>query len=421
VKNKRAYRIYLISGGASAFFMALTFTVTAIYRLQVVHLDPFQLVLVGTVLEATCFLFEVPTGVVADTFSRRLSVILGTFFLGVGMAMEGVFPLFAAVLLGQVVAGIGYTFLSGAFEAWIADEVGEENLARVFTRNHQVMSAGGIAGVLVSITLGSFNLAWPIVLGGTLMVMLALFLIVTMPETGFKPTPREERATWQAMGHTFKEGLQTVRRKPSLGTFLIIAAFFGLTSEGWDRLWEANFLLNIGFPDWLGLQPVVWLGLIGIVSGLLAIAANEIARRRINMDKREVVVRYVRVFTALRIASVVLFAFAPTFWLALVGRWGKAVFSSVQDPLHRAWLTQSIDSRVRATVLSMTSQVDAVGQIAGGPIIGAIGNTSVRAAIALSGLLLLPVLPLYGRAHRQEQASAATEPAPVPVAASPEA
>src|SRR5262245_52818194 len=120
--------------------MALTFTVTAIYRLQVVHLDPFLLVLVGTVLGATCFLFEVPTGVVADTFSRRLSVILGTFFLGIGMAMEGVFPLFAAVLLGQVVAGIGYTFLSGAFEAWIADEVGEEHLGRVFTRNQQVMS-----------------------------------------------------------------------------------------------------------------------------------------------------------------------------------------------------------------------------------------------------------------------------------------
>ena len=416
--NIRAYRIFLISGGASAFFMALTFTVTAIYRLQVVHLDPFQLVLVGTVLEATCFLFEVPTGVVADTFSRRLSIILGTFFLGIGMALEGVFPLFVAVLLGQVVAGIGYTFLSGAFEAWIADEVGEEHLPHVFTRNQQVMSAGSILGVLASVTLGSVQLSLPIILGGALMVALALFFIAAMPETGFKPTPREERATWQAMGHTFREGLHTVRRRPSLGTFLIIAAFFGLTSEGWDRLWEANFLLNIGFPGWLGLQPVVWLGLIGMVGGLLGIAANEITRKRLNMERREEVVRFVRIFTLLRIISVVLFAFAPTFWLALVGRWGKSIFSSVQDPLYRAWLTQSIDSRVRATVLSMTSQVDAVGQIAGGPVIGAIGNASVRAAIALSGLLLIPALPLYGRAHRQGAETSEAAPLPESRAAS---
>src|SRR5438874_6941692 len=112
--------------GASAFFLSLSWTVTSIYRLQTVHLDPLQLVLVGTMLEATCFLFEVPTGVVADTFSRRLSVIIGFFILGIGTGLEGMFPLFAVVLLSQVVAGIGYTFLSGATEAWIADEIGEE-------------------------------------------------------------------------------------------------------------------------------------------------------------------------------------------------------------------------------------------------------------------------------------------------------
>jgi DHA3 family tetracycline resistance protein-like MFS transporter len=421
VNNSRAYWVYLITGGASAFFLQLTFTVTAIYRLQTVNLDPFQLVLVGTVLEATCFLFEVPTGVVADTFSRRLSVILGFGFLGVGMAFEGIFPVFAAVLVGQVIAGIGYTFLSGAHEAWIADEVGEENLGHVFMRNGQVVQAGALLGTLASITLGSIELTLPIILGGVLTVCLSLFLAAVMPETGFKPTPRGERTTWQAMGHTFGEGMRTVRRRPSLGTFLIIAAFFGLASEGWDRLWEANFLLNVGFPDWFGLKPVVWLGAMGMVGGLIGIATNEYVRRRMDLSRREALVRNVRIFTAMRIASVVLFAFAPNFWVALAGRWGKAVFASVQDPLYRAWLAQSIDSRVRATVLSMMGQVDAIGQIAGGPFVGAIGNASVRAAIGLSGLLLLPVLPLYGRAHRQGNESVEADPSVRPAVATPEA
>ena len=401
MNNTRAYWVYLVIGGASSFFLSLTWTVTSIYRLQTVHLDPFQLVLVGTVLEATSFLCEVPTGVVADTFSRRLSVILGFFILGIGTALEGLFPLFGAVLIGQVIAGVGYTFLSGAEEAWIADEVGEEHLGRVFLRGGQISNAGGLLGVVGGASLGSIQLGLPIVIGGALLTALSLFLMVVMPETGFKPTPREDRNTWQAMGHTFKEGLSTVRRRPSLGTFLIIAAFFGLTSEGWDRLWEAHFLLTFQFPAFGGFQPVVWLGAISIVASLLGITMSEIARRRINTERREAVVRSVVIFTALRIASVVAFAFAPSFWFALVGRWGKAVFSSVQGPLYQTWLTQSIDSRVRATVLSMTSQVDAIGQIAGGPAIGAIGNVSIRAAIALSGLLLAPVLPLYRRAHRQ--------------------
>ena len=69
MNNPRAYWVFLVIEGASAFFLSLAYTVTSIYRLQTVHLDPLQLVLVGTVLEATAFVFEVPTGVVADTYS----------------------------------------------------------------------------------------------------------------------------------------------------------------------------------------------------------------------------------------------------------------------------------------------------------------------------------------------------------------
>ena len=100
--------------GGISFLFAMAFFITSIYRIQTVHLDPLQLVLVGTVLEATCFLFEVPTGVVADTFSRRMSVLIGLFLLGGGFLIEGSLPLFWAVLLAQVVMGIGYTFISGA-------------------------------------------------------------------------------------------------------------------------------------------------------------------------------------------------------------------------------------------------------------------------------------------------------------------
>ncbi len=76
--------VYLLFSGATALFSTLVFTLNLVYQATVVGLSPFQLVLVGTVLEATCFLFEVPTGIVADLYSRRLSIIIGFVLIGTG-------------------------------------------------------------------------------------------------------------------------------------------------------------------------------------------------------------------------------------------------------------------------------------------------------------------------------------------------
>ena len=97
--------------------------------------QPFELLLVGTVLEGSIFLFEIPTGVVADVRSRRMSIIIGLILIGTGFAFEGAIPLFATVLIAQVIWGVGYTFISGAREAWIADELDdEEQTGRIYLR-----------------------------------------------------------------------------------------------------------------------------------------------------------------------------------------------------------------------------------------------------------------------------------------------
>jgi DHA3 family tetracycline resistance protein-like MFS transporter len=99
-----------------------------------IKLNPFQLILVGTILEASCFIFEIPTGVVADMKSRRLSVIIGIAMMGAGFLLEGLVPLFLTLILSQVLWGMGYTFTSGADEAWIADETKGEDLEALYLR-----------------------------------------------------------------------------------------------------------------------------------------------------------------------------------------------------------------------------------------------------------------------------------------------
>ena len=128
LQNKRrldATLVYLIFSGVGALSFASITTVNLVYQVEVAKLSPLQLVLVGTALEVVCFLCQVPTGVLADVYSRRLSVIVGIFILGVGFILEGSIPLFATIVVGQALFGIGATFMDGAEQAWITDEVGE--------------------------------------------------------------------------------------------------------------------------------------------------------------------------------------------------------------------------------------------------------------------------------------------------------
>jgi DHA3 family tetracycline resistance protein-like MFS transporter len=209
--KRAAYSVYLFSEFAVALLFSMMFTVDGVYQVSMVGLNALQLVLVGTTLEVAAFIFEVPTGVVADVFSRRLSIIIGMFVMGLGFIVEGSFPFFAPILLAQVLWALGYTFTSGATEAWIADEVGEARAGQAFLRAGQIGAIGSLIGIVPGILIGLLGANIPIVLGGALLMALGVVLIVIMPETGFKPTPREDRNTFQSMVHTFKSGLRVVR------------------------------------------------------------------------------------------------------------------------------------------------------------------------------------------------------------------
>src|SRR5450759_4452889 len=85
-----------------------------VYQVQVAHFDPFRLLLVGSVLELTCLVFQVPTGLFADAFGRRWAVAAGCSLVGAGFILEGSIPQFTSILVSQVVWGIGATLSDGA-------------------------------------------------------------------------------------------------------------------------------------------------------------------------------------------------------------------------------------------------------------------------------------------------------------------
>ncbi len=399
-----AYTVYLIFTGITSLSFSLIFTVNLVYQVETARLNPLQLVLVGTVLEFVAFVCQIPTGVLADMYSRRLAVILGILLFGIAFVLEGSFPRFDVILVSQILFGIGATLSDGAEQAWIADEVGEMKVGHVFLRSTQVGLLGGLLGAIVSVGFASIRINLPIVIGGALSMGVAGFLLLFMPESNFHPISKTERRTWRDMGNTFRSGLHVVRGRSILIAILLIALFYGLYSEGFDRLWTAHFLANFAFPTLGQLKPVVWFGIISVASSLLTLAATEVISRWVNITRQRVLICALFVINTLGVMSILVFVLAGNFFLAVAAVLLFKVFRAVNDPLYTTWLTQNIDAKVRATVISMRGQVDAFGQIVGGPPVGYIGKMfSIQTALLASCALLSPVLFLYVYAARKSR------------------
>jgi DHA3 family tetracycline resistance protein-like MFS transporter len=404
--KRNAYQVYLLTMLIWALASSMIFTISAVYYVQTVHMDPLQLVLVGTVLEITAFICEVPTGVVADRYSRRWSVIIGYFVLGLGFLLEGSVPVYIAILAAQVVTGIGYTFISGAQDAWIVDEVGAEHIGPIYARGQQANNIGALVGIVAGTGLAMMQLNLSILLGGGLLVALAALLVIVMPEHGFKPAASQER-TWQSMWRIMRDGTRVIRGNALLMTLTAVTVVFGAFSEGIDRLWQAHLLTDVGLPSLGALQPVAWFGIISIVGMLMNIAGAEFVRRRVDMTGKADTGRILFVIQGAMGLSVIAFALAGNLVVAIIARWLTSLLRTVSGPLSGAWLNQNIRSEVRATVLSMNGQADALGQVAGGPLIGAIGSAfSMRVALVFSGLLITPALALYTRTFKPRHAQA---------------
>lgn len=233
------------------------------------------------------------------------------------------------------------------------------------------------------------------------MIGVSLFFVAAMPEEGFRPVPHGERSHWNAMGGTLQHGLAAVRVSHLLLTLLAVSFFAGAASEGFDRLWEAHLIKDMHLPGIGSLKPVVWFGIISLLGGVVTAAAVSIFRPRLNRitGDHDATARALMALYAVHLGSVVVFALAGNLVLVVVALLAKGVAGTLESPLHENWLIQNIPANVRATVLSMSSQSNAMGQIAGGPGIGLIGTAmSIRAAIVASAVLLSPALPLFGRA-----------------------
>ena len=112
MRTLSARTIWQLFAASWAFLNSVAFSVTGIYYVNEVGLNPLELILIGTAMESAAFLFEIPTGVVADVYSRRGSVVVGVFLTGLAILLIGAFPLFYTVAAGAFCFGLASFILT---------------------------------------------------------------------------------------------------------------------------------------------------------------------------------------------------------------------------------------------------------------------------------------------------------------------
>jgi hypothetical protein len=146
-----------------------------------------------------------------------------------------------------------------------------------------------------------------------------------------------------------------VRGHPALLILLAVAVFFGMSGEGFDRLWEAHLLKDIGLPAFAGLEPVLWFGLINAGTLVLSYLAAEVLGRALDVGNVAVAARLLFVLNALTIVGVLAFALAGSFAFALGAFWFASLTRKLFYPLYLTWVNRGLDPNVRATVISISN------------------------------------------------------------------
>ena len=315
-------------------------------------------------------LFEIPTGVVADTAGRRLSYLLGTVTLSASTLLYVLLwqieaPFWAWAVVSMLI-GLGYTFFSGAVEAWLVDALTATGFTgsvdSVFGRGQVVSGAamlgGSVAGGFIA---EQSSLAVPFLLRGLILLVMFVAAFALMHDLGFAPV-KGGRITTEVR-NVAAASIEHGWRAPAVKWLMLeslaaggvgIYAFYALQP----------YLLELyGDPGAYQIAGLV----AAIVAGAQIVGGLVAPRIRRRLERRTSALLLLAV---LNVATLALIGLADSFWavLALIVVWGLLFSASM--PIRRAYLNGLIPSRQRATILSFDSLMSSSGGVWTQPVLG---------------------------------------------------
>ncbi len=396
----RVIRAYYAIAGLFTLSAALIWGVNTLFLLHA-GLDIFGVFLANAAFTAGMVLFEIPTGVLADTAGRRTSFLLSVTILALTTAAYVAAAELGAGLLTfaaiSVVMGLGFTFYSGAVEAWLVDALTHAGytgqLDRIFARGSMISGGAMLAGTLGGGFLGDLDLSLPYVARAVMLVALIAVAWHAMHDEGFTPrTLALGRLPAEMRGVATRSIAYGWQQRPVRLMMLVSFLQWGFMSWGFYA-WQPYFL------DLLG-RDAVWVA--GAAASAIAgamIVGNAIVDWLARFCGRRTTLLLWA--AGVQTAAAVAVGLTDAFWPALGAMVLLAGAIGVTGPVKQAYLHGSIPSTERASVISFDSMFGNGGGIAGQTGLGWLSRAqSIEQGYVVGGLATVLALPLYWTVRR---------------------
>ena len=347
-------------------------------------------------------LFEIPTGIVADIKGRRTSYILGTLTLAAStllyFAAWMVHAPFWAWAISSILLGLGYTFFSGATEAWLVDAMAyseyKGEMESVFAKGQAVsgiaMLAGSVAGGFIA---QLSDLGVPYILRAAFLFVNFGVAVFFMRDWGF--TPEKSVNLGADVRKLFATSIDEGLKRPAVRWIMLGAPFASGVGFYVFYAMQPHLLALFGDPTAYSIA-----GLAAAIFALSQVAGSltaPLARRLFKLRTSALLVG-----ETLSVGFLLLLGLANNFWLAIgiVVFWGL-LFSAI-TPIRQTYLNSLIPSKQRATVLSFDSLMGSAGGIVTQPILGRAADLwGYAQSFMLSGVIQALAIPFAILARKE--------------------
>lgn len=422
---QRVIRAYVLTNALFTLSASLIWAINTLFLLRAGGMSLALTFVINACFTASQMVCELPTGVIADTLGRKTSYLLS---IGILVVSTLIYVLSAQMhwgfwgfVVGSVLLGLGFTFQTGAVDAWMVDALDatgyDGGKERVFALNAEVSGAMLVGGPLLGGALGGISLLLPYYLRAGALVGAFVAVALLVREVGFTPRALTWKTFLAETRAIAAAGTKAGWRNPTVRPMLWISGLQGVfMMYGFYSL--SPWLLQLLGRDY------VWLtGAVFSVFSVAGIVGNLTVRKGLKAragggagDPGRFLAWLAAVSAALVAGAGVIGVIAARTgpglvpFLLVAGLWvGMGFVMGVAGPVASAYLNAHIPSAQRATVLSLSALFGDAGAVAGQPVMGyAAQGFGIAPTWVVSGLILAGVTPLY----RASGAAADREPAP---------
>lgn len=358
-------RVYSIVRLLTSFALG---TILPVYVLYFRHyqINLFQIALLAAIFEASILIFEMPTGLVADTYGRKISVILSALVSVISGILFIFFPILFGFIIAGILNGLGETLRSGALEAWLVDslkhEGKEEKIKYAFAQGTKYRIIGNLSGLILGGYLASLNmkLAWiPFTL---IFSILCMFLILKMKEE-YKIGKTISDRILSRISETIKKSLIVIKSQKLIFALLLLALFSEFSFETISQYWQVHFSENLFIKT-------EYFGWILVISSVVTLLLIDKVTKLSEKFKHEVSSLVILEILFLLSLLVIALTFSPI--LAILLFVLLQSFASFKEPIFLDLYNKHIPSEQRATLLSFQSLVGSGGEVLAGLCIGVV-------------------------------------------------